>query len=45
MELVEGQALSARLGDSPLRPTRSCATAQLTDAVAYAHEHGVCTAT
>jgi serine/threonine-protein kinase len=42
MEWVEGQPLSARLAEGPLRPDELLRYGlQLTDAVAYAHEHGV----
>jgi serine/threonine protein kinase/tetratricopeptide (TPR) repeat protein len=42
MELVEGQPLSARLAEGPLRPDELLRYGlQLTDAVAHAHEHGV----
>jgi serine/threonine-protein kinase len=42
MELVDGQALSARLEDGPLRPDElQRYSLQLTDAVAYAHEQGL----
>jgi eukaryotic-like serine/threonine-protein kinase len=42
MELVEGQSLSARLAEGPLRPDELLRYGlQLTDAVAHAHEHGV----
>jgi len=42
MELVEGRPLGARLAEGPLRPDELLRYAlQLTDAVAYAHEHGV----
>lgn len=42
MELVEGQALSTRLGQGPLRPDEVVRYGlQLTDAVAHAHEHRV----
>jgi TolB-like protein/Tfp pilus assembly protein PilF len=42
MELVEGQTLSARLEEGPLRQDELLRYGlQLTDAVAHAHEHGV----
>jgi eukaryotic-like serine/threonine-protein kinase len=42
MELVEGQSLSARLEEGPLRQDELLRYGlQLTDAVAHAHEHGV----
>jgi TolB-like protein/tRNA A-37 threonylcarbamoyl transferase component Bud32 len=42
MELVEGQPLSARLAEGPLRPDELLRYGlQLTDAVTHAHEHGV----
>lgn len=42
MELVEGESLSARLAEGPLRPDELLRYGlQLTDAVAHAHEHGV----
>ena len=42
MELVEGQPLSVRLAEGPLRPDEVLRYGlQLTDAVAHAHEHGV----
>jgi TolB-like protein/Flp pilus assembly protein TadD len=42
MELVEGQPLSGRLSEGPLRPDELLRYGlQLTDAVAHAHEHGV----
>jgi len=42
MELVEGQPLSARLAEGPLRPDELLRYGlQLTDAVAHAHERGV----
>jgi serine/threonine-protein kinase len=41
-ELLDGQPLSARLAEGPLRPDELLRYGlQLTDAVAYAHEHGV----
>ncbi len=42
MELVEGQPLSARLAEGPLRQDELLRYGlQLTDAVAHAHEHGI----
>jgi TolB-like protein/Flp pilus assembly protein TadD len=42
MELVEGQPLSVRLAEGPLRSDELLRYGlQLTDAVAHAHEHGV----
>ena len=42
MELVEGQPLSERLAEGPLRSDELLRYGlQLTDAVAHAHEHGV----
>jgi TolB-like protein len=42
MELVEGQPLSARVAEGPLRSDELLRYGlQLTDAVAHAHEHGV----
>lgn len=42
MELVAGQPLSARLAEGPLRPDELLRYGlPLTDALAYAHEHGV----
>ena len=41
-ELVDGRPLGARLAEGPLRPDELLRYAlQLTDALAYAHEHGV----
>lgn len=42
MELVEGQTLRDRLGQGPLAPEAAAAVgAQVADALAYAHAHGV----